>query len=121
MSHLLEPRRGATMVAVAASRKADRTEPRGDVPQAIREQGISVILPAYNEERAIASSIDQVQETLESLDVPFEILVVDDGSQDRTAAIAEEHEVKVLRHRANRGYGASLKTGIRTAQYGWIV
>jgi glycosyltransferase involved in cell wall biosynthesis len=53
---------------------------------------------------------------------PYEIITVDDGSEDGTAAAAEEFDgpVKVLRHRSNRGYGAALKTGIRHARYNTI-
>jgi glycosyltransferase involved in cell wall biosynthesis len=55
---------------------------------------------------------------LEHLPGPAELIVIDDGSQDKTAAIAAEVDgVKVLRHRSNCGYGASLKTGIRYARY----
>lgn len=74
----------------------------------------SVILPAYNEE----SAIDRVLTELEvQLDEAYEIIVVDDGSKDRTAEIIRKHErVKLIQHKKNRGYGFAIKTGIRAAK-----
>ena len=87
--------------------------------------GISVIIPAFNEEQGIASVLPSLVEALNASQQPFEVLVIDDGSTDRTAEIATRLGgrlgVKVLSHRTNKGYGASLKTGIRAAQYGLIV
>ena len=84
--------------------------------------GVSVIVPAYNEEHGIGAVLAQLRETLVTLDLPHELLVVDDGSTDGTAAEARRAEgVTVLEHRANRGYGAALKTGIREARYELIV
>jgi glycosyltransferase involved in cell wall biosynthesis len=91
-----------------------------EVPAALREQGITVIIPAFNEEGAIATSIEQVRAAVTPLEVPFEVIVVNDGSTDRTAEIAADQGVKVISHPANRGYGASLKAGIRASKYGWI-
>jgi glycosyltransferase involved in cell wall biosynthesis len=78
---------------------------------------VTIVVPAYNEE----GGIGPVLSGLQRLDMSWEILVVDDGSTDRTAAIAEAAGARVLRHRVNRGYGAALKTGIRAAQAPWIV
>ncbi len=85
----------------------------------IRHVPISVVIPAFNEEAAIR---DQIL-ALQALDVhpDSEIIVVDDGSADRTAEVAEAAGVTVLRHRRNRGYGAALKTGIREARHDIIV
>lgn len=83
--------------------------------------GLSVIIPAYNEEKGIGVVLEQLSSVLEGSSLPHEILVVDDGSQDNTSEVAKGHEgVKVLRHKGNRGYGASLKTGIRHAHYGLV-
>jgi glycosyltransferase involved in cell wall biosynthesis len=78
---------------------------------------ISVIIPAYNEEAAIKSQIEAIKRVLLSHDIPHEIIVIDDGSTDKTAEIAAQHGVLVLRHHSNRGYGAALKTGILSASH----
>jgi glycosyltransferase involved in cell wall biosynthesis len=72
---------------------------------------ISIVIPAYNEETAIGSVI----EGLKSIDISAEIIVVDDGSTDKTRDIVSRAKVKVIRHPYNKGYGAALKTGIREA------
>jgi glycosyltransferase involved in cell wall biosynthesis len=85
----------------------------------LREKGLSVIIPAFNEERVIRACISQVRAAIEPLNIPFEILVIDDGSTDQTRSLAEEEGVQVISHPVNRGYGAALKTGIRGTKYGW--
>ncbi len=77
---------------------------------------LSVVIPAYNEEGGLARVVHGLQGTLERCGVPFEIIVVDDGSRDRTLEVARGlHGVRVVSHPMNRGYGAALKTGIRAA------
>lgn len=73
---------------------------------------VSIIIPAYNEEKAIASLIKRVKELYPS----FELMVIDDGSTDATAKVAAEAGVRVIRHPYNMGNGAAIKTGIRNAQ-----
>jgi glycosyltransferase involved in cell wall biosynthesis len=83
--------------------------------------GLSIIIPAYNEERGIAVVLKQLSRVCTRVDFPCEIIVVDDGSTDGTAARIESQEgVCLLQHRDNRGYGAALKTGIRHAKYDLI-
>ncbi|MDI6696120.1 MAG: glycosyltransferase family 2 protein [Anaerolineales bacterium] len=86
---------------------------------------LSIVIPAYNEERGIAEIVQRVLAVREKLDKAsvelVELLVVDDGSKDHTAQIIGEIEktdpcVKLVRHPQNRGYGAALKTGFSTAQ-----
>ncbi|MCA9972620.1 MAG: glycosyltransferase family 2 protein, partial [Anaerolineales bacterium] len=77
--------------------------------------------PALNEETAVAREVETIHDILRPLGVPYEIIVVDDGSHDQTAAEAARAHAHVLRHPENRGYGASLKSGIRAAQYNTIV
>lgn len=85
---------------------------------------LSVVIPAFNEETAIGPAL---QELLSQCGGVFqEIWVVDDGSTDGTAqrveAVAlEQPKVKLLRHGVNRGYGASLKTGLRAAQTDFVL
>ena len=79
----------------------------------------SIVIPAFNEEEAIR---DQIL-ALQRLELPdgSEIIVVDDGSTDRTGEVAESCGVNVLYHPENRGYGASLKTGVLEAQNEFVV
>ncbi len=85
-------------------------------------RAISVIVPAYNEEHGIAPVIEQLTTILAQSGWNYEIIIVDDGSRDRTGEvihnlIGERSDSVLLRHTVNRGYGASLKTGIRHARH----
>ena len=73
----------------------------------------SIVVPAYNEEEGISGLLEAVK----ALDLfeKYEFIIVDDGSSDQTAAVAKRYPVKVIRHSVNKGYGASLKTGVRRA------
>jgi glycosyltransferase involved in cell wall biosynthesis len=77
---------------------------------------VSVIIPAYNEEKTIGETISKTILTLESLNVPYEIIVVDDGSTDRTRDIASSYNVKVLTNGRNKGKGYALQQGFREAK-----
>jgi glycosyltransferase involved in cell wall biosynthesis len=72
---------------------------------------VSIVIPAYNEAAAIAA----VVEALRAAATWHEIIVVDDGSQDTTAHQAEAAGARVVRHPYNKGNGASVKSGIRSA------
>jgi dolichol-phosphate mannosyltransferase len=82
---------------------------------------ISAVLPAYNEEAVIAETVQRTAAALTELGVAeFEILVVDDGSNDATAERASsarmsDSRVRVVSHARNRGYGAALRTGFEAA------
>lgn len=78
-------------------------------------KNISVIIPAFNEELAVRESVMELRELFSTTDVNAEIIVVDDGSKDKTAREAKAAGARVIQHRSNRGYGASLKTGIMAA------
>ena len=78
---------------------------------------ISVVIPAYNEEDAIVATIEAVRATFaEPRWAGYEIVVVDDGSTDRTGELAAAAGATVVRHPANGGYGRSLKDGIAAAR-----
>ncbi len=79
---------------------------------------LSIIIPVYNEESSIGDVLDGAMNALK--DIKHEIIVVDDGSQDRTAEIARAKGVKVLSHPENAGYGTSIKTGIKASKYDYI-
>ena len=82
---------------------------------------LSIIIPAFQEEASIASVLDELQQILAFHQWDFPIILVDDGSTDKTAEIARSKGITVLRHEENRGYGASLKTGIRHADTEFIL
>ncbi len=77
----------------------------------------SIVIPAYNEAESIEQTIDQIK----AIEGDFEVIVVDDGSTDGTADLIDDSEVVLIRHSANRGYGAALKSGIRRASSDTIV
>jgi len=78
--------------------------------------GVSVVVPACNEESAVGGVLERMSDTLSGAGLDAEIIVVDDGSHDRTAEVAESVPgVRVVRHARNRGYGAAIKTGIGAA------
>lgn len=83
------------------------------------EKRLTIVIPAYNEAGAIKSVIDNIRAGCAR--VVREIIVVDDGSSDGTAKIAEEAGARVVIHRENKGYGAALKSGIRAAQTEFIM
>ncbi|MFZ5917158.1 MAG: glycosyltransferase family 2 protein [Chloroflexota bacterium] len=82
---------------------------------------LSVVIPAFNEQDGIADIVDRVlavRQPLAEAGVPeLELIVVDDGSRDRTAEIVEGYaDVRLIRHAINKGYGAALKTGFSHAR-----
>ena len=84
-------------------------------------KGLSIVIPAHDEEAGLAMVVRGIQAALQESAQPFEIIVVDDGSNDRTAEIAAGLDVTLIRHTERRGYGAALKTGIRAAVGEWIL
>jgi glycosyltransferase involved in cell wall biosynthesis len=95
--------------------------PRSDAPTGINIVPISVIIPAFNEEAGIAYVIEELKQVAREKDLRVEILVVDDGSSDATAAIARQAGARVVQHRNRRGYGAALNTGLVEASAETIV
>ena len=76
-------------------------------------KSVSVIIPAYNEAETIGKVIEVVQKT----SIVNEIIVVDDGSSDKTAQIARNHGVTVISHSTNLGKGSALKTGLKNSKH----
>jgi glycosyltransferase involved in cell wall biosynthesis len=99
---------------------APRTRPARFLP------GLSVVLPALNEEANVAAVIADVLAVAPQVARQSEIIVVDDGSRDRTAeraeAVAARHpgQIRVVRHAANRGYGAALRSGFAAARLSYV-
>ena len=85
---------------------------------------ISVVLPAYNEEKNIARAVTGCERVLRKLAKEYEIIVVDDGSTDGTGRIIHDLEkkkrVKAIYHGRNIGYGAAIRTGFNNAKYGLV-
>jgi glycosyltransferase involved in cell wall biosynthesis len=82
---------------------------------------VSIIVPAYNEEEGISTTLADIKTALSDQLINYEIIVVDDGSSDGTADAVRRHEqVRLVQHHGNRGYGAAIKTGIRQATHNWI-
>jgi glycosyltransferase involved in cell wall biosynthesis len=80
---------------------------------------ISVVVPAYNEEAGIADLLATLRSRMEAYQRPYEILVVDNGSQDRTVEIVEglaDEHLRVLRNEINRGKGFSVRRGMLDAR-----
>jgi len=86
----------------------------------MKNEAVTVVIPAYNEEKAVAEVVGEVRRVLRKARVPHEILVVDDGSRDQTAALAKKAGARVVAMGENRGYGASIKAGMRESKYGLI-
>ena len=80
------------------------------------KQNISVIIPAYNEEKRIGRSLAHIKDYLQNKCANFEIIVVDDGSKDQTAETARSFGCRVLTNSSNRGKGYSVKRGMLAAQ-----
>lgn len=82
---------------------------------------LSVIVPAHNEELRLGRGLRQIQQYLRSRRCDAEVIVVDDGSTDKTAAIAQAYaewfpELTILRHSSNRGKGAAVRSGMARAR-----
>jgi len=86
---------------------------------------LSAVIPAYNEEDNVGEMIEALAATLEPITADYEIVVVDDGSRDRTALVMSEYasrypRVRLVRHDINQGYGAAVLTGLTTSVKDWI-
>lgn len=98
------------------------SQPAGaEKPDREKNASISVFLPCYNEAANIARTTDSARKALENLNRDYEIIIIDDGSTDRTAAIADklaaqDPHIRAVHHPVNRGYGAALQSGFKAAQ-----
>jgi dTDP-L-rhamnose 4-epimerase len=102
---------------VRGMRPAPGPEPR---------EGLSVIVPAYNEAGNLESIVRYLASEVEALVPDFEIVLVNDGSRDGTGVIAdrlaaEDERVRVVHHPFNIGFGAAQKSGFRAARNTWVV
>ncbi len=86
---------------------------------------LSVFFPCYNEEKNIKLTVDKAVKVLEKTAKKWEIIIVDDGSKDKTGEVALKIQkkypnIKIVTHHPNRGYGAAFKSGLYNAKYQWI-
>ncbi len=100
--------------------KIDQTELIAKPVNDLTGLSLSVVIPAYNEEGAVRSTVNEVRDALEPTGIPYEIIVVDDGSDDSTRAEAAASGATVDFNQVNLGYGAALKRGMRRAQYDFV-
>ena len=82
--------------------------------------GLSVLIPAFNEEQSITQTVQTILQVVKNLSA-YEIIVIDDGSKDKTREMAKELPVVLIENETNQGYGASLKKGLIQARYDWIL
>jgi len=90
-------------------------------PEPLRS--LSIVIPAYNEEKRLPATLDRVLAWLEQRALGFsELIVVDDGSRDNTACVAERRQsVRVLRNPGNRGKGYAVRHGMLDASGDWVL
>lgn len=87
---------------------------------------LSLFFPAYNEEANLADTVEKAIPTLKKIADRYEIIIVNDGSKDKTGEVAEKLAkkysfIRVITHSPNQGYGAALRSGFYNSKYDWIV
>ncbi len=87
---------------------------------------LSVVVPMYNEEAVIPALVGRLRPALDGLDLSYEVVAVDDGSADRTAALLFEHgrtwpQLRLVKLRRNSGHQAALTAGLQRARGDWVV
>lgn len=102
---------------------ADGSRPNGAMPT---DDGLTMLIPAFNEEALLEVAVPRIRAAAASIGLPFELVVVDDGSADRTGEIldrlaAADPSIHALHHPQNLGLGGALTTGARHARYDRII
>jgi len=87
---------------------------------------LSVFFPAYNEEANLENTVEKAIPVLEDVAEKYELIIVDDGSKDKTGEVAkrlaEKYSfIQVITHNPNQGYGAALRSGFYNSRLEWIV
>ena len=117
---------GETAPARASQAPATASPAAASGSIAVRVAELSFFFPAHNEEANLEALVEEALGALPALAEKFEIIAVNDGSRDRTAAIADELARKhpdvfrVVHHPTNLGYGAALRSGFQASRYGLI-
>lgn len=91
----------------------------------VKLSSISAFFPCFNEEKNVAPLVDNLKKVLPQVAEVYEIIIINDGSSDRTGEVAEAlakktHLVRVVHHPTNLGYGSSIRSGFEAARYDWI-
>ncbi len=91
----------------------------------MNKPSLSIFFPAYNEEANLEETIRQALLAVQKITPTYELIIVNDGSKDKTGEIAdrlakENDKIKVVHHNPNQGYGAALWSGIQKAQYEYV-
>lgn len=92
----------------------------------MRKISISAFLPAYNEEKNLEKAVENLLRIMKEVCSHFEIIIVNDGSWDKTSEVALDlvkkypQIVKMVSHRQNKGYGAAVATGIKASRLDWV-
>lgn len=86
---------------------------------------ISLFFPVYNDEKTIERMVLKSIDVLEDISENYEIIIINDGSPDKSGVIADEMAskytfIKVIHHKQNKGYGAAIKSGFENAIYEWV-
>jgi glycosyltransferase involved in cell wall biosynthesis len=86
---------------------------------------ISFFLPAYNLEAQIKKTVDDAFKVIPKIARKYEIIVINDGSRDKTGEVLEKicikyKKLKIITHKVNKGYGAALRSGFYGSKYNWI-
>lgn len=87
---------------------------------------LSLFFPAYNEEANLKNTVEKAIPVLKEVAERYELIIVDDGSKDKTGEVADRLAkeypfIRVIHHHPNQGYGGALKSGFYNSKYGWIV
>lgn len=91
----------------------------------VKLASLSIFFPCFNEEKNVPIMVNQALKVLPKVAKKFEIIVVNDGSDDRTKQVTQQlmaqySQVKLVSHQQNQGYGATVRTGFSVCQYDWI-
>lgn len=91
----------------------------------VKYKSISIFFPAFNEEENIGDAVLSVNEFIKKYFATYEIIVVDDGSRDKTAEIVKKlskknPKIRLVSHKKNQGFGAAIRTGLKSAKYDLI-
>ena len=91
----------------------------------LNNKGISIILPAFNEEKNIKSAVEDIENFIKILTENYEIIIVNDGSIDDTKIILEKmsgdnKNIKIINFETNKGYGSALRAGFNSAKFEYL-